>query len=180
MYCPKCGTQNLDEANHCSNCGYLLKPEVIQETQNENQVNPEEDRNEINKSVVPSNQEIINPVYNQGHNSTLNGSEARKNVDSNMVISIVSLVLSVFSCCCINPVSLTLSIIAVVYSSQVSNKSQAGDLEGAQKSSKTALILSLVSIGVMVLVVILWIVLVVVFKETVPYDQFKGQGNNVF
>ena len=29
MYCPQCGTQNLDNSNYCSVCGYKLKDNTI-------------------------------------------------------------------------------------------------------------------------------------------------------
>lgn len=178
MFCPKCGMQNSDEANHCSNCGNLLKTEIIQETQNESQANFEQDGKDINNyPKVPNSQAITNPIYNQGTNSTVTGAVPKPKVDSNMVISIISLVLSVLGCGCLNLVSLILSIIGVVYASQVNTKLFAGDFEGAQKSSKTALTLSLISIGVMVLAVIICVILVVVFIQTGSYDQFKGKGN---
>ena len=84
--------------------------------------------------------------YNQTQNQT--NQDQPEKIDNHMPLSIVSLVLGVFSPCCIGFI---LGIISIVFSSQVNTKYALENYEGAKSSSKTAKILAFIAIGLTVI-----------------------------
>ncbi|MFW6286674.1 MAG: GYF domain-containing protein [Candidatus Sumerlaeota bacterium] len=86
---------------------------------------------------------------------------AAVDINNYMTSSIIALVLSILGCClisCFSPIPLILSIIAVVFSSQVNGLARAGDIQGAQSKANTAKILAIIAIVLAVLVLLLAIV----------------------
>ncbi|MFW5870405.1 MAG: GYF domain-containing protein [Candidatus Sumerlaeota bacterium] len=82
-------------------------------------------------------------------------------VNNYMTLSIIAAVISVLGCClisCFSPIPLVLSILAVVFSSQVNGLAMAGDIEGAQSKANTAKILAIIALVLGVLVLLLGIV----------------------
>ncbi len=65
-------------------------------------------------------------------------------------------ILTTIFCC------LPLGIVSIVYAAQVNSKWQAGDLEGAVKSSKNAKLWAWLSAGIGIAIAIIYIVVVVV------------------
>jgi hypothetical protein len=65
-------------------------------------------------------------------------------------------ILTTIFCC------LPLGIVSIVYAAQVNSKWQAGDLEGALKSSKNAKLWAWLSAGIGIAIAIIYIVVVVV------------------
>lgn len=78
---------------------------------------------------------------------------------NNMVLAIVGTVVGLCSPCCI--LGLIPGIIAIIFSTQVNSKFNAGDYAGAEKSAKMSKILAFVAIGLGVLGIILNIILYV-------------------
>ncbi|MDH6354463.1 hypothetical protein M2132_000791 [Dysgonomonas sp. PH5-45] len=78
--------------------------------------------------------------------------------NNNMPLAIVSLILG---CCSPWCTGLILGIIAVIFASQVKTKFNAGDPIGAEKSAKTAKILSFIALGLFVVGIIMSIVTIV-------------------
>ena len=70
-------------------------------------------------------------------------------VGNNMVLAIVSAVVS-FGCCC-----LPHGLLAVFFASQVNNKAAAGDLQGAADSAKKAKLFAFISIAVSIVGLVL-------------------------
>ncbi len=81
--------------------------------------------------------------------------------NNNMPLSIVGTVLG---CCTFNPITFIVGIVAIVFSSQVNKKFDAGDFEGAEKSAKNAKILAYVALGLFVVGLI---------YSALTYDQSK-------
>ena len=73
-------------------------------------------------------------------------------IPSHLVGAIISTL-----CCC-----LPFGIPAIIFASQVNSKVAAGDLEGARRASKNALIWMLVSIGVGLFVQFVWLLINVI------------------
>jgi len=70
--------------------------------------------------------------------------------NNHMVMAIVSTVLSVITCTFFYVLPIAGGIVSIVFASQVNSKYNAGDYEGAEKSSKYAKIAWIVSIVAMV------------------------------
>ena len=153
MYCTKCGALNPDASSICSACGASL--ENVKETKVQSEI-PVSQVYQGNQATQGNQGYQGNPGYNNRTNRPI------PTVPNNLVLSIVVLVISVLTCFCycITTVSVILSIIAVVLASQVNNKEFAGDIIGAEKSAKTAKILTFVSIGMLVFVIIIVVILV--------------------
>ena len=77
-----------------------------------------------------------------------------------MVWSILSVVMTVITCCfCYTIPSLITAIVALVFSSKVTSSANAGNMAGAQQASKNAKLVNLITIGLFVAGVALWIVM---------------------
>jgi uncharacterized membrane protein YvbJ len=142
MYCPKCGTQNDDNAELCISCGNSLKG-----ISSESPQKPITTPNDTNYSNVPITNYDKVPNY--------------------LVWSIIVTVLSVLLC---NVFALPTGIVAIVFSTQVDSKLRTGDYDGAVKSSKNAKIWCWVTTGLEILSVILGLLLLVlVIVSSVQY-----------
>ena len=146
MFCQKCGTENPEDAVFCISCGDQLKK--VTENNSEPVVNLEKKNDgpeNVKQSFVP-NQSKINYEGEQ--------------VRSPLIWSILVTVFGFITCCCLNPVSAVVGIIAIVFSTQVDDKQRRGDIEGAKNAAKNAIILNWVGLGFMILTIIIWILLV--------------------
>ena len=150
MYCTKCGTENPVDSTFCVSCGAPLNQESTSSSTN----NFQQPQNQAPTYQNP-NSGYVNNSY-QPVNNGIQGSP----VSNNMVLSVITLVFSVFAICSCNFVSVILSIIATVFSSQVNQKLAMGLTDEATKAAKTSKILSLISIGIMVLGIIGYIVII--------------------
>ena len=166
MFCRKCGAENQEDAIQCSACGesfvknnedFLKKAEPVNKT--EEQI-PQQPVQTPVQQYVPQ-QDAQQPAY-------------AKPVSNNMVYSILITVFGALSCCCLNPASLPLGIIAIVYSNQVDQKVRMGDIEGAKKSARTAKILNWVGFGLIMLA----LVVVILFYVIVGYAAIKSDASN--
>ena len=119
MYCPKCGTQNADNATQCVKCGEVLQP-----------------------GATPSQPAAqSSPPWSQ---------QPAQRVPNYLVFAILT---TIFCC-------LPFGIVAIVYAAQVNSKMAAGDYAGAKASSDKAKMWSLISLGVGLLVTIIYGVVV--------------------
>ena len=150
MYCTKCGTQNPEDSTFCVSCGAPLS----QESTNSSTNNFQQPQNQA-YNYQNTNSGYVNNSY-QPVNNGMQGAP----VQNNMVLSVVTLVFSVFAICSCNFFSVILSIIATVFSSQVNQKLSIGLTDEASKAAKNAKILSLISIGIMVAGIIGCIILI--------------------
>lgn len=65
MFCPECGTKNLDEAKFCENCGTKLEVQPVQESQVEaTQEVKEETSNEVQSNVQDDNVQNVTQQAN--------------------------------------------------------------------------------------------------------------------
>jgi Interferon-induced transmembrane protein. len=82
--------------------------------------------------------------------------------DNNLVLAIISTVVSLITCCgWVSCIGVILGIIAIVFSTQVDNKYSARDYAGAESASKTAKLLSLIAFGTVALSIIFIIISIV-------------------
>ncbi len=81
--------------------------------------------------------------------------------NNNMPLAIVGTILG---CCAFYGIGFILGIVAIVFSSQVNKKFEAGDFEGAEKSAKNAKILAYIAIG---------LAIVSIIYSAFTYDQAK-------
>ncbi len=79
--------------------------------------------------------------------------ENREMPKNNMALSIVATIIGLCSPCCIGFI---LGIVAIVMSTQVKKKFEAGDFEGAEKSSKNSKLLAFIALGLFVLTLVYW------------------------
>ena len=103
--------------------------------------------------------------------------QPEKAPNNNMVLSIVGTVLGLCSPCCIG---LILGIIAIVLSSQVNNKFNLGDYNGAEKSAKNAKILAYVAIGLGVLGILSNIYLIMTAGGIDGYVEMLEEYQNIY
>jgi Ca2+/Na+ antiporter len=82
----------------------------------------------------------------------MESSEKREMPKNNMALAIVGTILG---CCSPYCLGLILGIVAIVMSTQVKNKFEEGDFEGAEKSAKNAKILAFISIGLFITLLIM-------------------------
>lgn len=92
-----------------------------------------------------------------------------------MVISIVGLILGLCSPCC---VGLITGIVAIVFSSQVTSKFNAGDYAGANSASNNAKIFGYVSLGLGILGILLNLIAIAImgsdgYMEMIESYQYK-------
>lgn len=113
MYCPRCGWQNPDDAEHCANCGADLRAEVPQE--------PDE-------GPQPSHAEppYEQPPYVRG---------PYDNIPDYLTLSIVATIITTLCC---SPIALVLSIIALVKASGANRKRAAGYYNEARMDANLA------------------------------------------
>lgn len=126
MYCPKCGTQNDDNAELCTSCGNSL----------------------IGIGSESKEIPVSTPITNY---SNVSGANYPK-VPNYLVWSIIVTVLSVLLC---NIFALPTGIVGIVFSTQVDSKLRTGDYDGAVKSSKNAKIWCWVTTGLEILSIVL-------------------------
>ena len=158
MYCIKCGTQNPEDSTYCVSCGAPL-----------NQESPSSATNNFQQpqQQAPTYQTPTSGYVNNSYQPVNNGVQGAP-VQNNMVLSVITLVLSVFCC---NIVSIVLSIIATVFSTQVAQKQALGNTDDAIKTAKNAKLLALISIGFMVLEIIGTIIyFVIVFAALASHN----------
>ena len=124
MYCPRCGSQNADDAAACTNCGNDLSTwRGEDETQSRPTQSPQSPPPP--PAVYVGTPQQQQPYYAPG------------TVPNYLVQSIL-----VTLCCC-----LPAGIPAIVYAAQVNGKLQSGDITGAMNSSKNARTWCWVSFG---------------------------------
>jgi uncharacterized membrane-anchored protein len=77
-----------------------------------------------------------------------------------LVWSIVSLVITVLTCCfCYTIPSMVTAIVALVFSTKVNSSATAGDFVGAQQASRNAKLWNWVTLGLFLAGVTLWIII---------------------
>ncbi len=96
-------------------------------------------------------------MENQENFSTFDNSQTPP--ENNMTLAIIGTVLGLCSPCCIG---LIVGIVAIVFSTQVNSKFNAGDYAGAQSSSKNAKTMSYIAIGLGILGIIINIISVAI------------------
>ncbi|MEI7904713.1 MAG: CD225/dispanin family protein [Candidatus Firestonebacteria bacterium] len=84
-------------------------------------------------------------------------------VPDRSAMAIVSLILPFFCCCFPGFLSLPFGIVALVFSADVKKKLSLGNLEGAKKSSKTALMWIWIAFGAALLGILSWIAVINTF-----------------
>ncbi len=90
--------------------------------------------------------------------------------DNNLVLSIVGTVLGLCSPCCIG---LILGVIAIVFSTQVDSKYNAGEYEAAQGNAQKAKIFALIAIGLFALNLIYGIIMFITGGMDAVLEQYK-------
>jgi cytochrome c biogenesis protein CcdA len=128
--------------------------------------------------INPKNQLTMSELNqeNQSYQSTsyqadnLNDFSRPSKPDNNLAISIVGTVLGLCSPCCIG---LILGIIAIVFSTQVDSKYNAGDYNGASNSAKNAKTLALISIALFAIGIIINIIWILVGGMDSVLNQYK-------
>jgi len=95
--------------------------------------------------------------------------------ENNMALAIVGTIVGLCAPCCL--LGLIPGIIAIVYSSQVNSKFNAGDYPGAMSASKNARTLSYVAIGLGILGIIINIVWYLANKDSymMMLEEYKRQ-----
>lgn len=130
----------------------------------------------INGNQQPGYQGQMNqemPNYGQ---PTGGGGYLPQNLPDNyMTLSIVATVLGFLTCCTSCLISAILGIIAIVFSSQVSNKFIVGDYQGALSDAKTAKILSIVSLIITGVTFLGTIVYYAIMLSSVGFESFWQQ-----
>lgn len=129
MNCPNCGTNNLDTASICANCGRPLSasappPPPVPPPQSAPYTPPPPRATPMGGGGgYPTGEKI--PNY---------------------------LILSIFTtlCCC-----LPLGIVAIIFSAQVNSKLAQGDVTGAREASRKAKMFSMIAIGIWFVLVVL-------------------------
>lgn len=123
--------------------------------------------------IVPPQGQQYQTKY--GFGSQYPENEQRPN--NYLAIAIISTVLNLFACCSyyIGFLGLIVGIIAIVFSSQVDSRYRAGDYIGAQSSSKTAKILSYVSLAIALSGIILLIILLFTVGTVAFIDELHRQ-----
>ena len=142
MFCHKCGMENSEEANHCSSCGEQLKVDLLKQNSN-----IDNDEQYPNKDITSDK------------------------IRSPLVWSILVTIFGFFTCC-LNPVSIVVGIIAIVYSSRVDEKQRRGDYVGAKNDAKVAMVLNWVGLGFLVLAVI--VIGIFIFISFLGYGDFNN------
>jgi hypothetical protein len=132
VFCHKCGTENSEEESYCISCKEQLKVSLLKEN-----------------ILAESDEKHQEPKINNQH------------VRSPLVWSILVTVFGFFTCC-LNPVSIVVGIIAIVFSSRVDEKQRLGDYNGAKSDAKTAMILNWVGFGFLVLAVLIIGILILI------------------
>lgn len=97
---------------------------------------------------------------------------------NNMVLAIISTVVSLFAGCCAYAgcIGFVVGIVAIVFASQVDSKFKAGDIDGAEASAKKAKTLSYVALATVVLSIIIWIIM---FISMGGYDGYMERYNDI-
>lgn len=134
--------ENPEEATHCSSCEEKLKVDLLKENTN-----------------------IENDMKYQDKDITI------EQIRSPLVWSILVTIFGFFTCC-LNPVSIVVGIIAIVFSSRVDEKQRRGDHEGAKNDARVAMILNWVGFGFLVLAVI--IIAAFIFISFLSYGDFNN------
>ena len=126
MNCPNCGTNNLDNASVCVNCGRSL-------------------------TAAPAAQSYTPPPPSYGTPSGYGapgpGTPAPGPAIPNYLVQSILVTL----CCC-----LPLGVVAIVFSAQVNSKLAAGDIAGAQDASNKAKMFAWIGFGLGLVVMIIW------------------------
>ncbi|MBC8061980.1 MAG: CD225/dispanin family protein [Clostridiaceae bacterium] len=76
-------------------------------------------------------------------------------IRSPLVWSILVTIFGALTCCCLNPISLVLGIISIVFSTQIQEKQRRGDFDGAKRDARSAVILNWVGLGFIILTIII-------------------------
>jgi len=139
MFCPNCGANNADTATICVQC---------------NQPFPQS-----SSAPLPPGMPPAPPIGIPG----TPGAPTIASVPNYLVQSIILTVVSLMCCgltCFFGIPPLALSIVALIFSTQVNSKLGANDLAGAQAASKYAKLFNWISLGLMVGVIVLYSLLI--------------------
>jgi Interferon-induced transmembrane protein len=139
MRCPNCSAEINDSAKECDFCGHAIAQAGVSSAAPPVAPPP---------PVMPPSPAASNP-YSGTSSSSVSSRGNGEDIPNHMILSIVAAVLSLCTCWCI-----PLGIVAVVLSTQVNSKINAGDLTGARNMSQWAKIISWVTIGFFVLAII--------------------------
>lgn len=124
-------------------------------------------------------QEAQQPPYQAGPQPPLqNANEAPQpqavRPNNNLVLAIVSAVLSLCTCCgYASCIGLILGIIAIVFSSQVDSKFNVGDVDGAYKAASNSKLLSYIALATVVVSIILIIVSMLTTDTAAQLEQIQ-------
>lgn len=143
MFCPKCGTQNADDSNHCYNCGAVLN----QTPNNENRESPN-----YSQSNYSNNSYTQQPYGNEPYRDQYNyQSSNAPRVENHLIWSIL---VTIFCC-------LPLGIPAIIFAAQVDDKLRKGDYEGAVESANKAKTFCWIAFGLGIGLIILWFLILI-------------------
>jgi hypothetical protein len=130
--CPNCGTNNLDNASVCVNCGRSLMSQPAQT---------------YTPPPPPSSSYGSGGPGSGGPGSGGPGYGApAASIPNYLWQSIV-----VTLCCC-----LPLGVVAIIFAAQVNSKLAAGDIAGAQDASRKAKMFCLIAVGLGLVINIIW------------------------
>ena len=118
-------------------------------------------------------QESQESQFSSFQSSNLNDSGQPTKPDNNLVLSIVSTVASLITCCgWVSCVGIILGIIAIVFSTQVDSKYTMGDYPGAESASKTSKLLAFIALGTVAISIIVIIISFIV-NGAEAFDRYK-------
>lgn len=123
MFCSNCGKQITENDKFCPACG---KPAGAEE--------------ELNPASPAA---AARPVQPAPAKFTTGGPAA--DVPDHTAFSILVTVFGFFMCCCVNPVTPLLGIVAIIVSSNSRRKLREGDITGALSDANTARLLCLIA-----------------------------------
>ncbi len=105
----------------------------------------------------------------------MNTAAPHGNIPNYMIWSILGTIASVVLCCfnCISILGLGTGIVAIVFSNKVNTLQQQGDIEGARRASNNAKIWNLVTGGILVLSIIIFVVLLMTIGMSGYMEQVE-------
>lgn len=159
--CPKCGWDNADGVAKCANCFEPLPAQEGQAPQQPEQ--PQQPQQPYQPTQPPY-------AFDQ---------QARQLFEELPDYMTLSIVATVITALCCNPISLICSIIAIVKASSAKNKKMVGDYAGATQEANTARVLLIVAAVVFALGIIANIIYVAVFMAPMM-EQTRGMSNPPF
>ena len=151
IYCPTCGARNSGTARFCGNCGQSLQertslPETPPPPPPPPQPNPE--------PPIRDPGPAYEPFRGGGREyEPFRGSEEHPPKVPNYLVQAILVTLF----CCV-----PFGIVSIIYAAQVNGKVALGDIEGAQRTSRSAKNWAWISFGVGLVITVGWVILLIV------------------